>query len=184
MDIYELDKQEGRYLAGELEKLRLKRSKGKIMVKSTPVNSNKVNRFKNPFLLEQGMSDVFARTERYYITIDYHAISLIMLTDACQILYRLREEIDWKYVELEIVDTALCQDVVPNKTITAGRAEAIAVCVLASLSMTYGFHNAFHPESDRFLFEIFDTISNADELKKNMFGVEARVRSLIYKLAL
>lgn len=184
MDIYEIEKQEGRYLAGELEKLRLKRSKGRVIVNCAPANSSKVNRFKNPFLMEQGLTDVFTRAEQYYITIDYRALSLIMVYDVCQILYHLREEVDWKYVELEIVDITLCQRITPNKTAIAGRAEAIAFCVLASHSITYGFHKAFHPDSDKFLFEIFDTISKAEELKKNMFGVEARVRSLIYKLAL
>lgn len=184
MDIYEIEKQEGRYLAGELEKLRLKRSKGKVMVKATPANSDKVQRYKNPFLMEQGLSGVFARSNQYYITIDYRALSLIMVQDACQIIYHLREEVDWKYVELEIIDIALCQEISPNKDVVAGRAEAIAFCVLASLSITYGFHNAFHPDSDRFLFDIFERISSADELKKITFGIEAKVKSLIYKLAL
>lgn len=184
MDIYEIEKQEGRYLAIELEKLRIKRSRGKVKVTCTPANSDRVNRFKTPFLLEQGPSDVFARIKQCYISIDYRAISLIMVCDTCQICYRLREEVDWKYVELEIVDIALCQDIVPNKAVVAGRAEATAFCVLASLSITYGFHNAFHPDSDRFLFDIFERISSADELKKNMFGIESRVRSLIYEIAL
>lgn len=184
MDIYEVEKQEGRYLAGELEKLRLKRSRGKVMVNCTPANSDKVHRFKNPFLMEQGLSDVYARAMQYYITIDYRALSLIMVQDACQIIYHLREKADWKYVELEIVDTALCDDINPNKDVIAGRAEAIAFCMLASLSITYGFHNAFHPDSDRFLFEIFERISSADELKKITFGIESQVKSLIYKLAL
>lgn len=184
MDIYEVEKQEGRYLAGELEKLRLKRSKGKVKVTCTPANSDRVNRFKTPFLLEQGPSDVFTRIKQCYISIDYRALSLILVYDTCQILYRLREEVDWKYVELEIVDIALCQDITSNKAVIAGRAEATAFCVLASLSITYGFHNAFHPDSDRFLFDIFERISTADELKKNMFGIESRVRSLIYEIAL
>lgn len=184
MDIYEVEKQEGRYLAGELEKLRLKRSKGKVMVKCTPANSDRVHRFKNPFLMEQGLSDVFVRARQYYMIIDYRAISFTMVYDVCQITYHLREEVDWKYIELEIVDTALCQDIISNKAVVAGRAEAMAFCMLASLSITYGFHNAFHPDSDRFLFDIFERISSADELKKVTFGIEAKIKSLIYKMAL
>lgn len=183
MDIYAVENQEGRYLARELEKLRMKRAKGRIDAKCTPANKDKINRYRNAFILQHGISDVFNRADRFYITIENKALALVMVYDVCHIAYRLREEIDWKYVELEISDIAFCDKITPNKKTVAGIAEVTAFQVLATRSLTYGFHNAFHPESERFLYDIFERIASADDLKKAEFGIEARVTSLIYKLA-
>lgn len=182
MDIYAVENQEGRYLAGELEKLREIRSKGRVVVKCTPTNNAKINRFKKSFLLRHGISDVFANADQYYILIGISSISLIMIYDVCHIIYHLREEVDWKFVELEIIDIALCHEIIPNKTVIAGRAEVTAFHVLANCSITYGFHNAFHPQSSTFLMDIFDKISAADDLKKAEFGLEAKITSLIFKM--
>lgn len=183
MDIYAVEPQEGRYLARELEKLRIKRSRGRVVVKCTPTNNDIIKRFKKSFLLEYGISDVFARADEFYITIDNSALTLVLVYDVCHIIYHLRAEVDWKYVELEIIDIALCEKIIPNKEITAGRAEVTAFHVLVNHSITYGFHNAFHPESDTFLYDIFEHISSTDELKKAEFGIEAKVTSLIYRFA-
>jgi len=183
MDIYAVENQEGRYLARELEKLRMKRAKGRIDAKCSPANRDKISRYRNAFLLEHGISDVFARADHFYITVERRALALVLVYDVCHISYRLREEIDWKYVELEIIDKAFCEKIAPNKKTIAGLAEVTAFHILAARSITYGFHNAFHPESDRFLYDIFERISNTDELKKAEFGIEAKVTSLIYKIA-
>ena len=182
MDIYAVEHQEGRYLARELEKLRELRPNGRVVVKCTPTNNAKINRFKKSFLLEHGISDVFENAEQYYILIDNSSISLTMIYDACHIIYHLREEVDWKFVELEIIDIALCQDIISNKTVVAGRAEVTAFHVLVSHSITYGFHNAFHPRSGRFLMEIFEKVSNSDDLEKAGFGLEAKITSLIFRM--
>lgn len=185
MDIYVVENHEGRgrYLARELEKLRTKRPKGKIEAKCSPANKEKVGRYRNIFLLECGISDIFTRADHFYITIENKALALILVYDVCHIIYHLREKTDWKFIEIEIVDTALCDTIVPNKKTTAGRAEVIAFYVLASRSMTHGFQNAFHPDSGTFLFDLFERISKADELKKVDFGLEAKITSLIYKMA-
>lgn len=182
MDIYAVENQEGRHLARELEKLREIRSKGRVVVKCTPTNNVKINQFKKSFLLGQGVSDVFTNAEQYYILIGISSISLTIIYDVCHIIYHLREEVDWKFVELEIVDIALCQDIIPNKTVVAGRAEATAFCVLVNHSITYGFHNAFHPQTSTFLMEIFEKISNVDDLEKAEIGLEAKITSLIIRM--
>lgn len=182
MDIYTVEKQEGRYLARELEKLREKRTKGRVVVKCTPTNNAIINRFKKSFLLEHGVSDVFAGAEQYYISIGNSTIALTLIYDVCHIIYQLREEVDWKFVELEIVDIALCQDIISNKEVIAGRAEVTAFHVLVNHSLTYGFRNAFHPRSDTFLLEIFEQISTADDLKKAEFGLEDKITSLILRM--
>lgn len=183
MDIYAVENQEGRYLAKELEKLRLKRPKGRISVRCSPSNKDKIIRFKNAFLLEYGTSDVFARADSFYIIIDNSALALVMIYDVCHIIYHLHEKVDWKFVEIEIVDIMLCDVIVPNKTFIAGRAEVTAFRILADRSLTFGFRNAFRPESATFLLDIFEKIASTDELKKAEFGLEAKITSLIYGLA-
>ena len=182
MDIYEVDKQEGRYLARELEKLRRKRDKGRVVVRCSPTNNDRINQFRKSFLLEYGISDIFEKAQQYYISIDSSSLTLTLVYDICHIHYYLREKIDWKFVELEIADSTLCKDMMPTKPTVAGRAEVTAIHVLVNHSITYGFRNAFRGHSDTFLTDVFERIAAADELKKADFGLEAKVTSLILKM--
>jgi len=182
MDIYAVEKQEGRYLARELEKLREKKSRSRVAIKCNPTNNEQINRFRKAFLLESGTSNVFEMSDRYYITIDTQALTLTIIYDVCHIIYHLRKETDWKYIELEIVDSKFCQNIVPNKTAVAGRAEVTAFHILVSHSIAQGLYNTFHLRSGTLLSEIFEKISNADELKKADFGLEAKITSMILKM--
>ncbi|MDE7478999.1 MAG: hypothetical protein K2M91_13835 [Lachnospiraceae bacterium] len=182
MDIYAVEKQEGCYLANELEKLRRKRIKGSVAVKCSPTNNKKIMHFRKSFLLDHGTTDVFTNAKQYYIVIDNSTLSFTLVYDACHIIYCLHKEIDWKYIELEIIDISLCQNIVPNKAVIAGRAEVTTFQVLVAHALIYGFYKAFRPQSDSFVADVFEKIANADELKKAEFGLKAKITSLIFKM--
>lgn len=182
MDIYEVERQEGRYLARELEKLRRKKQKGRVVVRCSAAGNEVLTHFRKSFLLDYGISDILERAQQYYISIGGSALTLTLLYDACHIRYHLREETDWKYVELELADSSLVSCLQPTKSHIAGRAEVTAFHILVNHSITYGFHNAFRNHSGTFLTDVFEQISAADELKKAEFGLDAKVTSLILKM--
>lgn len=186
MDIYAVEKQAGCYLANELEKLRKRRCNSRVAVKCSPMpaNNDKINRIRNSFLLDRGLTNVFADADQYLMIICSRAVAFLLCYDVCQILYRLREETDWKFVELEILNIKHCQSITPNKPVLAGRAEATAFEILARLAVTHGFQKTFHPLSDTFLYDIFDKISTADTLQKADFGLESKITALIYRLTI
>ena len=107
MDIYEIDKNEGRRLIGELDKLRRKKNNGKIVVKCERTNNNEVKYFRSCYVLSRGLTEIFAKTEKYFIEIGDASVIITLVFTECHIVYELRKENDWKLIEVEIIDNDL-----------------------------------------------------------------------------
>lgn len=179
MDIYEIDLSEGRRLIGEFDKLRKKKNNGKIVVKCERVNNDEIKRFRNCFLLNQGLSDIFAKAKQYYMILGNNELSVSMVFSQCHIVYYFRAEYDWKLVEVEIIDGELCTDIRPNQSEVFGRAEVAAFSVIANFSYTYGYSKVFDSSKPDNLSRMFKLIIHSEALSEYEFGLEEKILNLI-----
>lgn len=181
MDIYEIDLSEGRRLIGEFDKLRKKKNNGKIVVKCERVNNDEIRRFRSSYLLNRGLSDIFAQVKQYFMMVGDNEISVSMVFSECHIVYYLRPESDWKLVEVEIIDSELCTDIKPNQSEVLGRAEVAAFNVIANFSYTYGYSKVFGSSKQDNLSEMFKLVMHNETLSEYEFGLEEKILNLISK---
>ena len=181
MNIYEIDKNEGRRLMGEFDKLRKKKSNGKIVVKCERVNNDEIKRFRSCYLLNKGLTDIFAKAEQYYMILGDNELSVAMVFSQCHIVYYFRAETDWKLVEVEIIDSELCTDIKPNQTEVFGRAEVAAFSVIANFSYTYGYSKVFDSSKADNLSRMFRLVMHNETLSEYEFGLEEKILNLISK---
>lgn len=179
MDIYEIDKNEGRRLMGEFDKLRKKKSNGKIVVKCERVNNDEIRRFRSCYLLNQGLSDIFAKAKQYYMILGDNELSVSMAFSECHIVYYFKLESDWKLVEVEIIDSELCTDIKPNQSDIFGRAEIAAFSVIANFSYTYGYSKVFDSSKPDNLSRMFRLVMHNEALSEYEFGLEEKILNLI-----
>ena len=181
MDIYEIDKNEGRRLMGEFDKLRKKKSNGKIVVKCERVNNDEIKRFRSCYLLNKGLTDIFAKAEQYYLLLGDNELSVSMVFSQCHIVYYFKAETDWKLIEVEIIDSELCADIKPNQTEVFGRAEIAAFSVIANFSYTYGYSKVFDSSKPDNLSRMFRLVMHNEALSEYEFGLEEKILNLISK---
>ena len=181
MDIYEIDKNEGRRLMGEFDKLRKKKSNGKIVVKCERVNNDEIKRFRSCYLLNKGLTDIFAKAEQYYLLLGENELSVSMVFSQCHIIYYFKAETDWKLIEVEIIDSELCTDIEPNQTEVFGRAEVAAFSVIANFSYTYGYSKVFDSSKADNLSRMFRLVMHNEALSEYEFGLEEKILNLISK---
>lgn len=181
MDIYEIDKNEGRRLMGEFDKLRKKKSNGKIVVKCERVNNDEIKRFRSCYLLNKGLTDIFAKAEQYYLLLGENELSVSMVFSQCHIVYYFKAETDWKLIEVEIIDSELCTDIKPNQTEVFGRAEIAAFSVIANFSYTYGYSKVFDSSKPDNLSRMFKLVIHNEALSEYEFGLEEKILNLISK---
>ena len=179
MNIYEIDKSEGRRLMGEFDKLRKKKSNGKIVVKCERVNNDEIRRFRSCYLLNQGLSDIFAKAKQYYMILGDNELSVSMAFSECHIVYYFKLESDWKLVEVEIIDSELCTDIKPNQSDIFGRAEIAAFSVIANFSYTYGYSKVFDSSKPDNLSRMFRLVMHNEALSEYEFGLEEKILNLI-----
>lgn len=179
MDIYEIDINEGRRLIGEFDKLRKKKNNGKIVVKCERVNNDEIRRFRNCYLLNQGLSDIFGKAKQYYMILGDNELSVSMVFSQCHIVYYFRLESDWKLVEIEIIDSELCTDIKPNQSDIFGRAEIAAFSVIANFSYTYGYSKVFDSSKPDNLSRMFKLVMHNETLSEYEFGLEEKILNLI-----
>lgn len=179
MDIYEIDLNEGRRLIGEFDKLRKKKNNGKIVVKCERVNNDEIRRFRSCYLLNQGLSDIFAKAKQYYIILENNELSVSMVFSQCHIIYYFKAESDWKLVEVEIIDSELCADIKPNQSDIFGRAEIAAFSVIANFSYTYGYSKVFDSSKPDNLSRMFKLVMHNETLSEYEFGLEEKILNLI-----
>lgn len=179
MDIYEIDINEGRRLIGEFDKLRKKKNNGKIVVKCERVNNDEIRRFRSCYLLNQGLSDIFAKAKQYYMILGDNELSVSMVFSQCHIVYYFRAENDWKLVEVEIIDSELCTDIKPNQSDIFGRAEIAAFSVIANFSYTYGYSKVFDSSKPDNLSRMFKLVMHNEALSEYEFGLEEKILNLI-----
>lgn len=181
MDIYEIDKNEGRRLIGELDKLRRKKNNGKIVVKCERTNNNEVKYFRSCYVLSRGLTEIFAKTEKYFIEIGDASVIITLVFTECHIVYELRKENDWKLIEVEIIDNELCNGVIANKTEIFGRAEVAAFSVIVNFSNKYGFSKVFDVDDHKCLEKLFGSVINNENLNEYEFGLEEKILTIISK---
>ena len=181
MDIYEIDKNEGRRLMGEFDKLRKKKSNGKIVVKCERVNNDEIKRFRSCYLLNKGLTDIFAKVEQYYLLLGENELSVSMVFSQCHIIYYFKAETDWKLIVVEIIDSELCTDIKPNQTEVFGRAEIAAFSVIANFSYTYGYSKVFDSSKPDNLSRMFKLVIHNEALSEYEFGLEEKILNLISK---
>lgn len=181
MDIYEIDKNEGRRLMGEFDKLRKKKSNGKIVVKCERVNNDEIKRFRSCYLLNKGLTDIFAKAEQYYMIMGDNELSVSMVFSQCHIVYYFKAETDWKLIEVEIIDSELCTDIKPNQAEVFGRAEIAAFSVIANFSYTYGYSKVFDSSKPDNLSRMFKLVMHNEALSEYEFGLEEKILNLISK---
>ena len=181
MDIYEIDKSEGRRLIGEFDKLRKKKSNGKIVVKCERINNDEIKRFRSCYLLNKGLTDIFAKAEQYYMVLGDNELSVSMVFSQCHIVYYFKAENDWKLIEIEIIDSELCTDIKPNQTEVFGRAEISAFSVIANFSYTYGYSKVFDNSKPDNLSRMFKLVIHNEKLSEYEFGLEEKILNLISK---
>ena len=181
MDIYEIDKSEGRRLMGEFDKLRKKKSNGKIVVKCERVNNDEIKRNRSCYLLNKGLTDIFAKAEQYYLLLGENELSVSMVFSQCHIIYYFKAETDWKLIVVEIIDSELCTDIKPNQTEVFGRAEIAAFSVIANFSYTYGYSKVFDSSKPDNLSRMFKLVIHNEALSEYEFGLEEKILNLISK---
>lgn len=181
MDIYEIDKNEGRRLMGEFDKLRKKKSNGKIVVKCERINNDEIKRFRSCYLLNKGLTDIFAKAQQYYLLLGDNELSVSMVFSQCHIVYYFKAETDWKLIEVEIIDSELCTDIKPNQTEVFGRAEIAAFSVIANFSYTYGYSKVFDSSKPDNLSRMFRLVMHNEALSEYEFGLEEKILNLISK---
>lgn len=181
MDIYEIDLSEGRRLIGEFDKLRRKKKNGRIVVKCERVNNDEIRRFRSCYLLNQGLSDIFAKAKQYYMILGDNELSVSMAFSECHIVYYFKLESDWKLVEVEIIDSELCTDIKPNQSDIFGRAEIAAFSVIANFSYTYGYSKVFDSSKPDNLSRMFKLVMHNEALSEYEFGLEEKILNLISK---
>ena len=181
MDIYEIDKNEGRRLMGEFDKLRKKKSNGKIVVKCERVNNDEIKRIRSCYLLNKGLTDIFAKAEQYYLLLGENELSVSMVFSQCHIIYYFKAETDWKLIVVEIIDSELCTDIKPNQTEVFGRAEIAAFSVIANFSYTYGYSKVFDSSKPDNLSRMFKLVIHNEALSEYEFGLEEKILNLISK---
>lgn len=179
MDIYEIDLSEGRRLMGEFDKLRRKKNNGRIVVKCERVNNDEIKRFRSCYLLNQGLSDIFAKAKQYYMILGDNELSVSMAFSECHIVYYFKLESDWKLVEVEIIDSELCTDIKPNQSDIFGRAEIAAFSVIANFSYTYGYSKVFDSSKPDNLSRMFKLVMHNETLSEYEFGLEEKILNLI-----
>lgn len=181
MDIYEIELNEGRRLIGEFEKLRKKKNNGRVVVKCERINNEEVKRFRNSYLLNKGVQDIFLKAKQYFITLAEKRLSVSMVFSECHIVYEFREETDWKTIEVEIIDNELCADIKPNQPDIFGRAEIAAFSVIANFSYTYGYSKVFDSSVPDNLSRMFRLVICNEALSEYEFGLEQKILNLISK---
>lgn len=179
MDIYEIDLNEGRRLIEEFDKLRKKKNNGRIVVKCERINNNEIKRFRNCYLLNKGLRDIFAKAKQYYMTLSDNRLAVSMVFSECHIVYEFRSETEWKIVEVEIIDSELCTDIKPNQQEIFGRAEVAAFFVIANFSYTYGYGKVFDSSIPDNLSRMFKLVISNEALSEYEFGLEEKILNLI-----
>lgn len=177
-DIYEVCREEGTYLAGEIDKLRQKRNKGKINIKNNNRNIQ-VESFRRNFLLASGLKQVFIQAKTFFMTVGTDEMLLTLVYDRCHIIYHLRPDSDWKIIEVTIADISECADIRSNQQKLGGRIETAIFLVLARLSHTYGFSKVFKCGPPDYIKTIFTTILQNRDIKETDFGLELKVTDII-----
>ena len=181
MDIYEVELSEGRRLIEEIDKLRRKKNNGRIVVKCERINNEEIKRFRSSYLLNQGLTDIFAKTKQYFIIIEENQLSVSLVFSECNIVYRLRAENNWKIIEVEIIDSGLYTDDKPNHTEILGRAEVAAALVITQFSNTYGYSNVFDSSIPSNLARMFRLVMDNEALSEYEFGLEEKILTIISK---
>lgn len=181
MDIYEIDLNEGRRLIEEFDKLRKKKNNGRIVVKCERINNDEIKRFRNCYLLNKGLQDIFSKAKQYYITLSDNCLSVSMVFSECHIVYEFQAETDWKVIEVEIIDNELCTDINPNQPEIFARAEVAAFSVIANFSYTYGYSKVFDSSIPDNLSRMFRLVISNEALSEYEFGLEEKILNLISK---
>ena len=181
MYIYEIDLNEGRRLIEEFDKLRKKKTTVRIVVKCERSNNDEIKRFRNCYLLNKGLRDIFAKAKQYYMTLSDNRLAVSMVFSECHIVYEFRSETDWKIVEVEIIDSELCTDIKPNQQEIFARAEVAAFSVIANFSYTYGYSKVFDSSIPDNLSRMFKLVISNEALSEYEFGLEEKILNLISK---
>ena len=181
MDIYEIDFGEGRRLIEEFDKLRKKKNNGRIVVKCDRTNNDEIKKSRSCYLLNKGLTDIFMKAKQYYMILSDNQLSVSMVFSECHIVYNLRMESDWKIVEVEIIDSAMCSNIKPNQPEIFGRAEVAAFSVIANYSNTYGYSRVFDKNIPNNITRMFRMVINNKALSEYEFGLEDKILNLISK---
>lgn len=144
-------------------------------------NNDEIKRFRNCYLLNKGLRDIFAKAKQYYMTLSDNRLAVSMVFSECHIVYEFRSETDWKIVEVEIIDSELYTDIKPNQSEIFARAEVAAFSVIANFSYTYGYSKVFDSSISDNLSRMFRLVINNETLSEYEFGLEEKILNLISK---
>lgn len=179
MDIYKIEKKEGRIAVEELERLRCVRKKGKITVKCKEKN-DWIEYVRCQCILGNSMKRIFNEADDYYLIVgDNTAAVSIVYDDAGNVVYYLRGEADWKLIEVEILAPEYCFQMDSLCEKTAGRVEIVTFLMLVSFSHKYGFSRVFKSETPEYLRKLFKEVIRNEALDERDFELEHKIENLI-----
>lgn len=181
IDIYDVDVKEGFFLAKELEKLRRKKDIGKIVVTCKRETSDEIKQYKRAFLLCEGTTHLFSKAKAFYVGIGEQDIFFDIEAETCHIVYKFTSDVNWKIIDLEIVDKEMKKEIIINKEKKMGRAEVYAFLMLASFAYKYGYTNVFDENKKGVLNKLFEDISKSNDLEENEFGLESKVSNMVFE---
>lgn len=178
MNAYEIEKMKGLYLANELEKMRVKKQKASVNIRSNNTNNEQIKRFKNMYLLNNNINEVIRSAEAYYMLIGVNSIAVELVFNESHVVYSLKVDSDWKTIDLDILDIQLCGNRKPNMPHVVGKAEITAFIILANLGYSYGYARVMNTRKD-YLTNIFNKIVEDKVLASRDHGIESIISELL-----
>lgn len=180
-DVYNIVKEEGVFLAKELEKLRRKKETGKVVVTCKRETSDEIKRYKRAFLLNEGTTQLFYEAKGFCAGIDEHSMFLDIEAETCHVVYKFDDNVNWKIIDLEIIDKELVKEVITKHKQRMGRAEVYAFLVIVSFAYKYGYSNVFCINEKQKIKEFFKNIIDCEDMGESEFGLESKVTEKIFR---
>ena len=181
MDIYEVEKREGEYLALEVEHLRKKKPKSHTNIICDSGDNKQIDKFKRHIILANGVLKIFEQSKGIYICAEKNSLRMILVYDTCHIVYSLKEDSDWKVIELDLIDIKQCKEVKANKSETLCREDTLALLDGINLAYKYGFSRVYNSDNPNCLSEMISQIIECDGKNRHELGHADKTASYVLK---
>ncbi len=170
MDIYEVEKKEGEYLALEVEHLRKKKPKSHTNIVCDGDDNKQIDKFKRHIILANGVLRIFEQSKAIYVCVEKNMLRMVLVYDTCHIVYSLKEDSDWKVIELDLIDIKQCSEVKANKPDILCREDASVLLEAVNLAYKYGFSRVYNSENPNCLSEMLTHIIEEDGKRRHEPG--------------
>ncbi|MBQ1193683.1 MAG: hypothetical protein IIW54_01975 [Lachnospiraceae bacterium] len=184
-DIYFVNKEEGRKIASNLEKLRLMKDRGDVVVrlKYTDRKNISIEDIRRKYIMNSDILGLLGNAEKYFVIYGLNELRFVMEFKDFNIMYFQRMNTDWRKVEVEVSEKALMKPITQYENHIINRGDCVAINQISEYGYIYGLSKAFNIQSEFFIQELFQKVIELS-IDEHVFGIEDMVKSFICKQGL